>query len=125
MTPPALVDFAPMDPQREWPHKYPEDAPYALTETHYFGAQLLEHNLDCEIYVWYHPALRMVSAGVFCFSGLASTHMASDYFDYQVYLPWPLVRGNAIRFAHGLELIIEEPLQRIRVLYKNDDRKMS
>jgi len=119
---PTLIDFQPVDPKHEFPHEYPRDASYALTETHYFGAQLLEPDLDCEIYVWYHPTLRVVSAGVFCFSGLASTHMASDYFDYQVYLPWPTVTGRSIRFVNGLELIIEEPLQRIRVLYRNDAR---
>ena len=120
-----LIDFEPIDPRHEWPHDYPDGVHYSLTETHYFGVQLLEPRLDCEIYAWYHPALRMVSAGIFCFSGFPLTHMACDYFDYQVYLPWPEVSDRSISFVNGLELIIEEPLQRILVRYSNEARNTS
>jgi hypothetical protein len=55
-----LIDFEPIDPRHEWPHDYPDGVHYSLTETHYFGVQLLEPRLDCEIYAWYHPALHGV-----------------------------------------------------------------
>jgi hypothetical protein len=67
----------------------------------------------------------MVSAGIFCTSGFPLTHMACDYFDYQVYLPWPEVSDRSISFVNGLDLIIEEPLQRILVRYRNEARNTS
>lgn len=93
-------------------HPAPPDAPASLTETSYFGFNVPERNLNGEVYVWFHPALRVVSAGVLVWSGFKRTTLAADYFDYRTYLPWPDGDLDDLALANGLRIRTEKPLER-------------
>lgn len=81
---------------------------YASSETSYYGFNIPEHQLNCEIYLWYHPALRVMSASVLIWSGFKSASLAAQYINHHHFLPYP--QGD------GEDLLIEALNLRVRVL---------
>ncbi len=106
------ASFATVLPEDDFLHPAPEGAPASLTETSYFGFNIPERNLNGEVYAWFHPALRVVSAGVFVWSGFKRTTLAADYFDFRTYLPWPDGDLGDCTLANGLRIRTERPLER-------------
>src|SRR5688572_18874833 len=62
---------------------------YSATETSYFGFNIPERKVNGEIYLWFHPVLKMMSASVYIWTGLKSSTLACDYVNHHHYLPWP------------------------------------
>jgi hypothetical protein len=104
--------FGEVRPEDDFLHEAPAGAPASLTETSYFGFNVPERNLNGEVYVWLHPALRMASAGVLIWTGVKRATLAAEYFDYRVYLPWPEGDLHDLALANGLRIRTEKPLER-------------
>jgi hypothetical protein len=90
-------------------HLAPAGAPASLTETSYFGFNVPERNLNGEVYVWFHPALRVVSAGVLVWSG-SSARRCGEH-STTAYLPWRREPDDLV-LANGLRIRTEKPLER-------------
>jgi hypothetical protein len=114
--------FGVAGPADELLHPVAGDAPYALTETSYFGFNLPERRINGEIYVWFHPRLRVASAGVFCWQGMKPTALAAEYYDYRLYLPYPERQIDDYSLANGLRFRVEEPLARVELAYDDPER---
>lgn len=87
----------------------PEGA--SVTETYYFGFHVPEEAIHGYIYVWLHPNLNVVSAGVMISRGFQRTNLAADYFDIRAYLALDEhvdAATGVLRFPMGLVLT---PLQ--------------
>lgn len=117
--------FGIVRPEDDRLHPAPDGAPASLTETSYFGFSVPERNLNGEVYAWFHPALRVVSAGVFVWRGFKRTSLAAEYFDFRTYLPWPEGDLDDCALANGLRLRVEKPLERWTCEYRDDARDTS
>jgi len=113
---PALV------PADEGLHPVPADAGYAWTETSYWGFTAPDHDLMAEIYIWYHPALKVMSAGVLIWRGLRASSLAADYVNHHHFLPLPDQIGHYRIDAVGLEIEILDPLRSARLTMKDPER---
>ena len=71
--------FGPVTPADEFLHAIAPDGGYASTETSYWGFCVPERNLMAEIYLWFHPALRTMSAGILLWRGMRRTSLESEY----------------------------------------------
>lgn len=96
---------------------------YSWTETNYYGFNIPEHRLNAEVYVWLHPNLGVASSGFFAWKGFKKTTLAAEYFDYQVYLPFPTTDLDDYELANGLKVKILEPLNKVQVDYVDKDRE--
>jgi hypothetical protein len=104
--------FGEVRPEDDFLHAPAPGAPAALTETSYFGFNVPERNLNGEVYVWLHPALRVASAGVMVWSGTKRATLAAEYYDYRAWLPWPDGDLHDLALANGLRIRTEKPLER-------------
>lgn len=114
--------FATVLPEDDFLHAAPAGAPPSLTETSYFGFSVPERNLNGEVYAWFHPQLRVVSAGIFVWSGFKRTTLAAEYFDYRTYLPWPERDLDDCTLANGLRIRTAKPLERWSCEYRDAAR---
>jgi len=114
--------FAKVTPADDLLHATPAGAPPAQTETSYFGFNVPERNLNGEVYVWFHPSLRVVSAGLLVWRGFKRTTLAAEYFDYRTYLPWPDGDLDDLTLASGLRIRTEKPLERWTCDWKDSAR---
>ena len=114
--------FAIVRPEDDLLHPVAAGALASLTETSYFGFSVPEQNLNGEVYVWFHPALRVVSAGVFIWRGFKRTTLAAEYFDFRTYLPWPDGDLDDLVLASGLRIRTETPLERWTCEWKDAAR---
>ena len=73
----AGARFAPVRPEDEFLHPVPPGAGYAHTETSYWGFCVPERRLMAEIYIWFHPVLGTMSAGILIFTGKRASSLAS------------------------------------------------
>ncbi len=121
----AGAHFAPVLPQDEFLHPAPEGAGYALTETSYWGFCVPERQLMAEIYIWFHPVLRTMSAGVLIFTGKRASSLASDFVHHHHFLPMPADISHYRIDAIGLEIEVLEPLRSIRMCCRDPERAMS
>lgn len=106
-------------------HAVPVDAGYAWTETSYWGFTAPAHNLMCEIYIWFHPAMKVMSAGVLLWRGLRGSSLAADYVNHHHFLPMPDGIGHYRIDAIGLEIEIVEPLHHARLKMHDPARGVS
>jgi hypothetical protein len=121
----AGASFAPVLPEDEFLHAIPPGSGYALTETSYWGFCVPEHDLMAEIYIWFHPVLRTMSAGILIFRGKRSSSLASDFVHHHHFLPMPEDIAHYRIEAIGLEIEVIEPLRKIRMHCKDPERAMS
>lgn len=112
-------------PADELLHPVPPDAGYAWTETAYWGFCAPAHNLMAEIYIWFHPQLKVMSAGILIWRGFRASSLAADYVNHHHFLPMP-DRIDKYRIeALGLDIEIIEPLSAARLRMSDPDRGVS
>lgn len=114
-----------VQPEDEYLHPVSEGAGYATTETSYWGFCVPERRLMCEIYLWFHPALKTMSAGILLFTGKRSSSLASDYVHHHHFLPMPDQIAHYQVPQIGLDIEVIEPLKRIRIRHQDPDRAVS
>lgn len=79
----------------------------SVTETYYFGFHVAEQAIHGYVYVWFHPNLKVVTAGCLISQGMRPSTMAADYMDIRAYLAMDEhvePDTGIMRFPMGLEL---------------------
>ena len=84
-----------------------------------------EHQLMAEIYIWFHPVLRTMSAGVLIWRGMQPSSLACDYVHHHHFLPMPADISHYRIEPLGLEIEVLEPLKRARMCMKDPERDVS
>lgn len=99
---------------------------YSSTETSYFGFSIPERTLNGEVYVWFHPVLKVMSASVYIWKGLKPTTLSCEYINHYNYLPYPS-DGIADYVIDGLNLAIKviEPLRELQLDFNDPARDVS
>jgi hypothetical protein len=104
-----------------------EQPHYALTETQYFGFSIPEHEIHAFLYLWYHPNLKVVSAGPLVFQGIKTISLAAELFDYRNFMPdSQFPRGlTSFQLDNSYEVQMLEPGRVFRVKYSDSGRRNS
>ena len=89
---------------------------YSATETSYFGFSVPERRLNGEIYVWFHPVLKVMSASVYIWTGMKASTLACEYISHQHFLPFPShdIADYTIEPV-GLHIRVIEPLRSVQI----------
>lgn len=113
-------------PQDELLHPPAASGHYSSSETSYFGFNIPEKALNGEIYVWFHPVLRVMSASVYIWRGLKSSTLSCEYVNHYHFLPWPQ-NDIADYVIDGLNLHIKvlEPMKSILIEFADKARNVS
>jgi len=113
-------------PEDEFLHAPAPSGHHSATETSYFGFNIPEHRLNGEIYVWFHPILKVISASVYIWRGLNVSTLECDYVNHYHFLPFP---ENGIADYTipdiGLKIKVLEPLKSIHISFADPDRGVS
>lgn len=95
----------------------------SLTETWYWGFNVPEARINCYVYCWVHPNLKVVSAGLFIYQGIKRQHIAAELFDMPAFLSMSVVgNGSEIVVPNGLRMTVIEPLRHIRMQFEDAGR---
>lgn len=110
-------------PEDEFLHAPAASGHYSSTETSYFGFNIPERRVNGEIYMWFHPVLKMMSASVYIWTGMKKTTLACDYINHFHYLPFP-ANGIADYTIEALNLHIRviEPLKSVQIDFEDKAR---
>ena len=96
---------------------------YAGSETSYYGFSIPEAKINAEIYIWFHPNLRVLSAGVFIWRGMKATTSAAEYVNYFGFLPFPTDGIASYRIEEiGLSIKVVEALHSIEIEMEDADQ---
>jgi hypothetical protein len=110
-------DFAPVLPEDDDLHPVSADAPFTTVETNLYGFNIPEADINCNIYVLWHPVLRTMWVQCWVLKGkrILPHQLAADYFVEHHYLPavengadWSLRMGStqvSIKVVKALEEI--------------------
>ena len=113
-------------PADELLHPPVETGHYSATETSYYGFNIPEHRLNGEIYMWFHPILKMMSASVYIWKGLKASTLACEYINHFHYLPMPSTSIDDYEVPEvGVRIKVLEPLKSIRIDCADADRGVS
>lgn len=126
MAPLAGAPLAAIDRRDEFLHPLAPGAGYASTETSYFGFNIPEKQLNGEIYVWFHPALKVMSASVYIWRGIKRSALACEYVNHFHFLPFPA--GDIDDYTIeplGLRIRVIEPLVSVEITCKDPERDVS
>jgi hypothetical protein len=88
------------------------------TETYYFGFHVIEEAIQGFIYLWFHPNLGVVTAGVMLSRGVQACTLAAEYFNIHAYLRIEEhvdATTGAMRFPGGLVLTPVDLLRSWRI----------
>ena len=110
----------------EFLHSPAPSGHYASTETSYFGFSIPERKLNGEVYMWFHPVLKVMSCSVYIWTGVKKTSLACDYINHHHYLPWPTngIADYTIE-AVGLHIKVIEPLKSVQLDFEDKARNVS
>ena len=107
----------------EFLHAPASSGHYSATETSYFGFNVPEHALNGEIYVWFHPVLRIMSASVYIWRGVHASTLSCDYVNHYHFLPFPDHDIDDYRIEElGLHIRVLEPLRAVQIDCVDDQR---
>lgn len=122
----AGLPLSEIRPEDEELHAPAASGHYASTETSYFGFSIPEHLINGEIYVWFHPVLKVISASVYIWKGLKPSTLACEYIHHFNYLPFPEngIADYTIE-ALGLSIKVIDPLKSIQLDFRDEDRNVS
>lgn len=111
-------------PEDEFLHPPAVSGHYSSTETTYWGFNIPEKNLNGEIYMWFHPVLRMCSASVYIWKGFHRSTLSCEYVNHYHYLPYPEdgIADYRVSDAMDLRFRVIEPLKTIEIEYRDADR---
>ena len=110
----------------EYLHAPPASGHYTASETSYYGFNIPERQLNGEIYVWFHPVLRVMSCSLYIWSGIKASTLACEYVNHHHFLPFP-DHGIADYTIAPLNLRIRviEPLKSIHIEFDDALRDVS
>lgn len=114
-----------IQPQDEFLHPVAPGAGYASTETSYFGFNIPEKQLNGEVYIWLHPALRVMSASVYIWRGIKRSTLACEYVNHFHFLPFPDDISDYTIAPLGLRIRVIEPLRQVELTCKDPERDVS
>jgi hypothetical protein len=81
--------FGTMSDADELIHAIPPDAGFEWTETNMYGFNIPEDNIDCIVYLWHHPVLKVSYGGVTIWQGHKQTHLEAEAHDFRMAMPMP------------------------------------
>jgi len=109
--------------QDEFLHPPAASGHFSASETSYFGFNVPERNLNGEIYVWFHPVLKVMSASVYIWTGMKSSTLACEYINHHHFLPFPDNGIADYSIEHlGLHIKVIEPLRAVQIDFEDRDR---
>ncbi|MEQ9450552.1 MAG: hypothetical protein RJQ07_03115 [Pseudomonadales bacterium] len=112
-------------PEDEFLH-VPKTDHYAESETFYYGFCIPEEQINAEIYIWFHPSLKSMSAGVLLWKGIKRTTSAAEYVNYFQFLPMPESGvGEFTVEAIGMSVKVVKPLESVFISLKDPDQDVS
>lgn len=113
---PTEEGFLPATASDEFLHPdVPDDADFTLSETSYFGFNVPEADISCEIYAWFHPTLGLVSGGLMIFQGYKTLAGQAEYLDYRNVLPFGPGDIDDVQYASGVRVKVVKPLEEILI----------
>lgn len=118
---PGNKHFAEPDPGFERFQPWPKEAGFDLVETSYFGFNIPQANINCEIHHRIHPHPGVAAGGVFIFKGRKPFQIAADYADYREFMPMPASIVNCT-WPSGVRIDMIEPMKRFRLEYTDQAR---
>lgn len=122
----AGMPLGTIKPEDELLHPPAASGHHSATETSYFGFNIPEHRLNAEIYVWFHPVLKVMSASVYIWRGYNTTTLECDYVNHYHFLPMPENDiGNYEIPDIGLKIRVIEPLKSIAIEFDDPARGVS
>jgi hypothetical protein len=96
----------------------PPDDNYTWTETNWFGMMFIpEKQIQFDIYVWFHPNLKVALSGFYISRGIKKDQLSAEYFDYRSWLPFPEGNLDDYRLDNGLAVKILKPLKTYQIDY--------
>jgi hypothetical protein len=122
----AARHFAPVLPEDDFLHPVAPDAPYTLVETNLYGFNIPEADINCNIYVLWHPVFQTMWVQCWVLKGkrILPHQLAADYFIEHHYLPavtenadWSVQMGSAT-----LRVTMVEPLEEMRIRISDDPK---
>jgi len=114
----TVQDLAPVLPEDDYLHPVGPDAHHTAIETNLYGFNIPEADINCNIYVLWHPALKTMSVHIWVLKGrrIVPHQLAADYFVEHLFLPavednadWSVAAGSIhfrIKIVHPLEEIL-------------------
>jgi hypothetical protein len=120
----AVQDFAPVLPDDEYLHPVAADAHFTTVETNLYGFNIPEADINCNIYVLWHPVLRTMSVHIWVLRGkrIVPHQLAADYFVEHLFLPavennadWSVTAGSSV-----FRIKIVRPLEEILIQVRDD-----
>jgi hypothetical protein len=96
----------------------------ALTETQYFGFNVPAQNVHGFAYLWFHPNTGNLTGGIAAWRGIKTTHLASELYDYRLFMSDKQIKGNIDRFqlTNGYAVEVIEPFKQMRIQYEDAAR---
>ena len=96
---------------------------YTWTETNWFGLMFIpEQQLQFDLYVWLHPNLKVAYGGFYVSSGIKKDQLASEYYDFRSWLPFPKGNLDDYQLDNGLAIKILKPLTTYQLDYVDETR---
>jgi hypothetical protein len=115
----SAVAFSEIRPEDDYLHPVAPDAPFTSIETNLYGFNIPYEDIQCNIYLLWHPVLKTMSAHLFVYRGERILHhqLAADYFVEHQYLPAvDDIRDYRLQMGTcAMRLKIDRPLDRILI----------
>jgi hypothetical protein len=103
-------------------HTPPNDH-YTWSETNWFGMMFIpQKRIQFDVYVWMHPNLKVVHAGMYISTGIKKDQLCAEYFDFRSWLPMPPGNLDDYTLENGLSVKILKPLSTYRIDYVDRER---
>jgi hypothetical protein len=95
----------------------------SLTETWAYMWYIPEQRISSIIYIWHHPNLNVISAGLTVWQGHKSSQLSAELFDHTAFMSaaaW--TNGRSLHFPNSLRIEIVEPFKTVQVSYEDAAR---
>lgn len=110
--------FGSMSDADELVHPIPDHAGFEWTETNMYGFNIPEHDIDCIVYLWHHPALKVSYGGVTIWQGFKKTHLEAEAHDFRMAMAMPAEPTDAT-FPTGLTVKMIKPKEEFHITFKH------
>jgi hypothetical protein len=126
MNQPVAPRYVPVVEADEFLHPVPPDAHHTYLESSYFGFNCPSAGLDGQIYIWFHPALRVMTFMIYIFKGINHDQLAAEYFNEHVYLPMlPDIRDYELRLGTcRIRVKVVKPLEEMHIRIEDAPRSL-
>jgi hypothetical protein len=95
----------------------------SLTETWAYMWYIPEERISSIVYIWNHPNLNVISAGLSVWQGHKNNQLAAELFDHTAFMSAAgFTHGRALQFPNSLRVEILEPFQTIHITYDDPAR---